>query len=450
MKKVLFFLPFVLIACSKQNQSKKVIWYGGSSEPPQILAPYQKGQAEIKVGRDTVIVERQSVDQSLVENSYTKKILKQNQLVFVNAHYETKISDQLVQQVQKMKSTSAASWLAKLYQEKPFLKDKKLVEDAEISIRLIAKKLQPVIKFNFLENNEEIQSWVFDNSLNLIGVESLGSHFFSAKALVYPEGPKVTKLTSVFLKALTDEVAGLSGEQVHVTTESNQKVSMTDNLNFNPPDEKFDQVQIFYYIQKAIGWFEDHLKIEPHKLHLEAMAHLGYPDKTNASFYYKGTIRLGAGDDVVYSHISYDPSIVTHESSHGLIEMLAALPYQGEGGSLNEGFADFLTCMMLNNSKLGEVSYKKAAFKRDISLVVKFSEKNAGLYHDSAIVSSFFWVLKDKIGADKSLNLALSVLKKLSPFSDLMEYKNILAQTIEADLTNTDLTEAQSLLKNWE
>src|SRR5690606_1502757 len=123
----------------------------------------------------------------------------------------------------------------------------------------------------------------------------------------------------------------------------------SQNMEFPPTDERFDQVQAYYYANQILSWFGRKLTLKK-PLKVSILAHVGYPDKTNAAFYYKGQVRLGSGDDVTFSLIPLDPSIVMHEVSHVLIDELARLPFQGEGGSINEGFADVFTTFYLNSS----------------------------------------------------------------------------------------------------
>lgn len=69
---------------------------------------------------------------------------------------------------------------------------------------------------------------------------------------------------------------------------------------------------------------------------IEAVVHVGFPDKINSAFYFRNKIRLGGGDDVTYSNLMHDPSIVYHESFHAMIDHLAHLPFEGEGASLKK------------------------------------------------------------------------------------------------------------------
>jgi Zn-dependent metalloprotease len=177
---------------------------------------------------------------------------------------------------------------------------------------------------------------------------------------------------------------------------------------------------------------------------------VGYPEKTNAAFYYQNLIRLGTGDDETFSRLALDPSIVVHESCHGIIENVAHLPYQGEGGSLNEGFADTMTTLYLGSPLLGDSSYLKGAYKRAVNTPLLMSRKNGGLYHDSLIVSGFFWQLKEKIGPEKTWNIVLITLMRLMPGSDLKDFSIQLNKVLAERLQGNDLNAAENLMKGLE
>jgi Zn-dependent metalloprotease len=139
----------------------------------------------------------------------------------------------------------------------------------------------------------------------------------------------------------------------------------------------------------------------------------GFPAKTNAAFYYQGLIRLGDGDGTNYKHIPRDPSIVSHEVAHAIIDRLSGMSSEGESGSINEGFADFLTSSIWENPQLGHTAFMKGPYKRSVESELSLKEKTGGLYHDSAIVSGLFWKIRSALGPIKSQSLALKTIARL-------------------------------------
>ena len=180
---------------------------------------------------------------------------------------------------------------------------------------------------------------------------------------------------------------------------------------------------------------------------VNVVTHVGFPNKTNAAYYYHGEVRLGEGDDQVFSRILYDQSIVTHEFGHAIIDSLAGLPFEGEGGSINEGFADFLACSHLGSPYLGEVAYKKGPYKRTVDNTLKLSESNGGLYHDSGIVSGTLWEIRAAVGNDSGVTFAHKVLVKLTPSSTLKDLGPKFTEAATATFQGEALTKANDVLK---
>ena len=128
-----------------------------------------------------------------------------------------------------------------------------------------------------------------------------------------------------------------------------------------------------------------------------------------------------------------------HETCHSLVDAVANLPLgEGEGGSLNEGFADFFTAVYTNNPRLGEVAYLKGPFKRTVANNLKLSDKNGGLYHDSQILSGTLWDVEQALGAQKSLNLAMKILSRLGPSGDFSKVPDAVHQALTAGFADED------------
>jgi Zn-dependent metalloprotease len=286
----------------------------------------------------------------------------------------------------------------------------------------------------------------FDENSKIIKIKNTGAEFSDVTASVYPEGPKLSQLTEMLLSGLKTDPT-ISNSQLTVTSEAPKKITLGSGaLKFDPQDDRFDQLQAFYYIDKTMTWISSVLKVQLNPLN--AVVWMGYPEKTNSAFYFQQKIRLGKGDDQAYANIAHDATIVSHETFHAMIEGLARLPYEGEGGSLNEAFADFFTCLMLNRPYLGESSYLKGPYKRSLVNTSNLSEKNGGLYHDSLIVSGTLWELKEKLGVDKARALALEALVRLNPVSNFSSFSEKIRTVGAEQLSTDDLMVLQQTLAN--
>lgn len=284
---------------------------------------------------------------------------------------------------------------------------------------------------------------LFYKNLNIHSVKIISSQF-DTHATIFPKGPKRSELTQVLLSELS-ELSKLSSPRVLVDSEApGSELNLKEPLVYSPQDPKFDQVQAYYILDSSLKWFETKFGYKPYKK-IEAVVHLSYPEKTNAAFYYAGKIRIGTGDDITYSHLAQDPSIVTHESAHSIIEAVAHLPFDGEGGSLNEGFADFFACVQLQNPYMGEAAYLQGPYKRSLLTVISFNEKDGGLYHDSLILSGLLWNFYQVLGENKSLKIASRLLVEMHSRSDLSDLKIMLPVVMEDVLEPGDLRKAKKI-----
>jgi hypothetical protein len=293
--------------------------------------------------------------------------------------------------------------------------------------------------------------WLVDTDLDVTKYQMrrAGSSFHETTATVYPQGPKRSALQDVVIKNLS-EIENLVSPELKLTTATIHKIKDSEDiLRFDPPDERFDQVQVFFTVTKALEWFRERLGVSLSNS-LEVQVHVGYPEKTNTSFYYQGRIRIGAGDGVNYDKIPMDPSIATHEAGHAIVEALTRLPYENEGGSINEALADFFAAVQLDNPNMGEVAYLKGPFRRTVANPMRWTAKTGGLYHDSAIVSGLLWDLKKELGVDKTLDLVLKTLARVTPSTDFQDFQNKLYFILKQELSGESRVKIAGILRERE
>lgn len=119
---------------------------------------------------------------------------------------------------------------------------------------------------------------------------------------------------------------------------------------------------------------------------------------------------------------------------HALIDSLSGLPFDGEGGAINEGIADFVTALQLNTPHMAESSYLKGPYRRSVENSYTLQDKNGGLYHDSGIISGLLWEIRQKIGPEKSRDLVVYLLNRLTPGSDFADFNSILKQVTHENI----------------
>ena len=440
-------LSTLFIACSPRPDLQKINWTSGQSE--KSLAPLnainQTSSQELKSASESITIQDQLVGSAIVENSFIK-ILKnnKNEKILIEAAIASDIEKSSLVSLQDYEAQRAI-FNDELKARIPAFRLLK-IQKTDLVIAKTKETYEPLWRMNYFDKNGTPWEIRFTNQYQVRSLKRVGSQFHDTFAIVFPKGPKVSALQEVSLKGLA-LTPTISNNYASVQSQSSQQITdLNEPLRFNPGDARFDQVQVFYFLTESLKWFEAQFGLRlPYQL--QADVHVGAPDRTNTAFYYQGKIRIGAGDQVSYQNIPQDPSIVIHESAHALIESVARLPYEGEGGSLNEAFADFFTALQLDNPRMGEVAWMKGPFRRTIDSNKKLSERTGGLYGDSAIVSGTLWELRKKFGIGKAKELAILTLNRLNPMSDFTEFGQKLNEVLPLVLTATEQKEAIELLK---
>ncbi len=416
--KKLFFIFLALSACSNKNELFTAKWQKGDD----IRQLHFLNEIEMPVNKPQIILQEkiefteQVYKGVRVENSFIKKInLASGELISVQAAYMEK--DKKIQKLNFDDFILNEKIKEKIRVQYPEVSEK----DIDSAEALIDNQKKLVWKILYFDEQGAPIELRLDKNLKLLSREVVGCNHFDKSAVIYPMGPKLSTLKEVFMKELSFKPA-LSNQQFQITSQISGTFNEADRLlQFPPDDPKFDQLQAYYYIDQTLSWIDKNLNLKLQSP-LNVELHLGAPQKTNAAFYYQGKIRFGSGDDVSYSKIPQDPSIVSHEVFHAVVEQLARLPYEQEGGSLNEAFADYFATDYLNRPYLGENAYLVGPFKRNVDNTKKWSDKSGALYGDSLIISGLLYELRQKIGAEKIRKVALRTLSHLTPISTFVDF----------------------------
>lgn len=439
----LFFLVFA--SCTKSS-FHVYDWKAGDENPiTQELAVYDFAAAPKNLSQgEWVRIQPQTYRGFVVESSYRKEIhsdkgaLKQLRAGVVKpeialAHLDTNAVNQDAQRIrQKLQSAFP------VFRKRPPQSVTPVITQREGFYEI-------VWQVDYADEKGRMWTLKLNKNLEVRSLRPAGSQFIDTSAWVFPRGPLWGGVQEVPLKGLYLEPA-LANHWVYVSSQAENKISkIAGPLKFSMEDHRFDQTQAFVYLNESFSWFQSRLGFTL-PFQVQAEVFVGYPEKTNSAFYYQGKIRLGQGDDEYYQHIPRDPSIVIHESAHAVIDVLAKLPFEGEGGSLNEGFADYFTAMQLGSPRMGEVSYKKAPFRRTVLNSLSLGDRNGGLYHDSGIVSGTLWELSEQLGASKGLEIAMSVLNRLVPGSDFADFGKTLKDVCLEKLSAQDAGAALAIL----
>lgn len=450
MKKNSLLIILFFSSCTPTPESVNIRWSGTGPQPDLSKMIDKTSSPSIHESQgEEISTYEQKVSGIKIEGSFIKIIKKNTSTVFKSAEVLQGISPLVVFQALRLDGKKDSIW-TKFLDSHPLLAGEKQVHPLEVIIN-ISPEVHPVI-YTVLEKKSGLfHALKISKSGELESDQIVGSQLtdlIESMATAYPRGPKKSSLSAILLNR-KNQSTNLSDANFEIFSASPAKINLAEPLEFPVSDDRFDQIQAFYYSQQIMEWFKKDLK-QDYLGRINITTQLGFPEKTNAAFYFQNQIRLGQGDNETYSHIAWDPSIVMHETSHALIDAIAHLPFQGEGGSINEGYADIFTTFYLESPLLGENSYLLGPYKRTVDQGLKLSEKNGGLYHDSAIVSGFFWNLKKHIGAEITLQLAIRVLNRLGPNSNFEDFKKSLNEQASEVLSDDHYKKANQLMKERE
>ncbi len=434
------------VGCVNKTDLTYTRWTG-EGEQPSLAQREVHPVSKVTVQGNLVELLEQKSENFPVEGSFVKRVSKTSEVRFQITGLLNKIPDKVLKATKKMDEKKNIIW-TEFQAKNDVYGTFTMVEAPQVKISAVGQ-IQPLLFVGLRKKNGEMLELQIRQNGRLFLERRLGSAFDDMKenfAWAFPKGPKNSDLTRVSIRRL-HRPQDLLSPQVSVQTESPQKILFEQSLELDPSDERFDQVQVYFLASQFSDWLKKNLSVVGLPK-IGIVTQVGYPEKTNTAFYYDGLIRIGVGDDLVFSRLAWDPSIVAHEMAHGLIDQIAKLPFEGEGGSLNEGFADTLATFFLESPHLGESSYKKGPYKRTVGTEMHWNQRNGGLYHDSAVVSSLFWTLRKSLGAEKALSLAMGTLTRLSPHSDFNEFRQTLNEQVGETLKEMDLTKTQEVLKD--
>lgn len=242
-----------------------------------------------------------------------------------------------------------------------------------------------------------------------------------ASVVLYPRGPMFSQLQALTLPVSSDPTF-LQTPNMSVRSDAGLSFADIKTLNeVTPTDPRFDMVQAYHYVKGALDWAQQTLNVQLTELRVRT--HVGHPDRASVAFYYSSEVRLGTGDNVSFRNMTWDPTVVVHETMHAVVEKLTRMPFQGEAGSLSEALADSLTAFHLRTPKMGESSYLTGPYQRSLEQRVLLQDKNKKLYHDSLILSGTIWQLREEVDEQTALDLTIFLLARLTPSYNLEKTK---------------------------
>lgn len=444
-------LPILMLSgCQKPEEHQITIWSDGSAPPPLSFSSPQFKNVErtVLVLGEVVRYSQQNWGPAKVEGGSLHLVQTPGGApVFGRLQHRVSPDDPPSLNLQTLETLhlNRQQFLQQLKARNPWLRASRVMSDVGLVVIFEGKRPRPTYSIDVLgPGADHVDRYFVSPEYEFLRRERVSSHM-DMPAWVFPVENQA-QIREVLLRNLL-QAPVLKSRTHQVLSQAPQKASPEQApLNYPLEDPRFDQVQSFYFVQKALEFMAKELDFSL-PVAVEVETAMGYPKKTNAAFTYRNQIRLGTGDDVTYKGLARDPSVVIHEVGHILTESLAHLPTQGEGGSLNEAFADYFAASYLNNPRMGHASFLKGPQKRNLEDVTPFSARTGGLYHDSLIVSGTLWELRSKFGPTVMNKVALRTLTRLGPAQSLGEFPRALLEASREFLTSDQLQTVSQVLR---
>ncbi|MCB0363397.1 MAG: hypothetical protein KDD35_11775, partial [Bdellovibrionales bacterium] len=344
--------------------------------------------------------------------------------------------------------------LSLLWQEYPELRKAKKILPPQVILSPQLGGFAPFIEVIYFNSDDsDVVQLKISKSGKIAGKWHLGHRLATGSAQVFPGIPDRTSLSEVLFSNLIGD-GTLTSSLLKVEADGGRGAfSSQHEFRFHPEERAFNEVQAYYFADKLLSWLKEQYSfVLPFQLRIKV--HVGGLVPSNAAFYYQGNIRLGDGDNVLYRNIPQDPSIVIHEVAHAVVQVIAGLPNDKQGGSLNEAYADFITALFLDNPRMAEYSYLKAPFRRNLENNLRAGvDFSGGLYHDSTIVSGTLWEIAKLLDKESMGRLALQSLARLNPGSSFADFPLALREAArDLRLESQKMDSIQKLLyeKGWQ
>lgn len=441
MRKVVFILGLIcLAACHKKISLNQYKWSSkdGHHKPSLDSALFKKPDSTVILYDEIIEHYKQKVGGAIIDDSYLQKVSsKKGELQYLNAQYQDDTFESIQTQAGKLYDLRFTA-LAAAKQKYSYLQKAQHIFEPEVHISGTKARPQFYYQFEYIpRNGDGVYSMRVNPSYSIQSIKRVEKCFQENRTFVFPTGPRLSDLIETILTPLLGD-GTLQNSQIKISSQDGKPVHAENNeFAFSPEDARFNQVQAFFFAQKTLNYAESHWDFSlPFSLQMELNA--GYPEKTDLMYYHKRLIRLGEGN-VSYKNIPRDPSIVTHEVSHAIIDAISAMGSEGETGSINEGFADYLTASIWEIPELGHTAYLKRPFTRTVDVSTPYTEKNGGPYHDSGILSGTFWEIEKALGSAKTQKLALKTIARLG---SIPQFKDVYPAVMDA-AKSSSLTAAE-------
>jgi subtilisin-like proprotein convertase family protein len=197
---------------------------------------------------------------------------------------------------------------------------------------------------------------------------------------------------------------------------------------------KNEESNVFYHVNKIHDFFTRGDPFDITAMNFQMKAYVEAGGSCNAMAGYSEIYFLGPG---YCESTSLGSGIIYHEYTHTVVDhvYITPLPYSGQTGAMNEGWADYFGASILNNPAIGEGIWPSPI--RYLNNSLRYPDDWKGEVHDdSRIISGAMWNLRNKFGSDQVDSLIIRAMK-MEPHS----FSEFLNDILIIDDDNGDLSD---------
>lgn len=246
----------------------------------------------------------------------------------------------------------------------------------------------------------------------------------------------------------------------------NGEISSRDKLNWNV----IEQSNVYFWLNKYFSFIDSNLQFQPRKF-LKVITNREIVDETkgkimqNNAFFNPRDISLSflpATKSLLFkltggkiNRSGFDPSVVAHESSHYLFNHLFSNPVNTEINGLDEGIADYIANIFLNNPKVGMVMMHGQALRDSSNNVdkagkLKTYEPRMEVHDLGERISYALWKTR-ALSNDKSEmdRLVIDAIQDISrnPYSSVHDFKEKMLERLPIVIASVN---AKNVATIWE
>lgn len=257
-------------------------------------------------------------------------------------------------------------------------------------------------------------------------------------------------------------------------------LSVLPPADWSDANDPFAEVQMYFHVSKIHDYFHDGFGLTDLDFPLPAIVNVsmyikeeiaammgakgGWQGFPNAAFIPpEGFAQFGlpkvASGAIVFGHsgetdFSYDASVIYHEYTHAIVgtTRLAGMSVDSFGldnlpGAMNEGFADYFSCSLRNDPKIGAYALSTVQgrnLERDLSIAKKCPDDlTTEIHADGKIIGSALWEVRTALGASTADGIVLKALQSFTASTSLYGAGKLLvaaAKTVDSK-TSTKVKE---------